>query len=187
MEASECKCCVCGRQAVAFWPCIDPDIPAHPYCRKCLDEAKTRVLMESFGYSRAAAEFHVRTANIIKNGNEQTTTTMKREIKFRGRRADGAWVYGTNIYIPIKDKWKTRINGCRVDPATVGQYTGLRDRHGTEAYEHDIMQYKGVTGVITYYSGRAQFLLKVAGRAPLTLHNLKGIIIGNVHDNPEQK
>jgi hypothetical protein len=35
MLASECKCCECGQQAVAFWPVIDPDIPSHPYCRKC--------------------------------------------------------------------------------------------------------------------------------------------------------
>lgn len=40
MKASDCKCVECGEQAVAFWPCIDPDIPAHPYCRKCLDKAK---------------------------------------------------------------------------------------------------------------------------------------------------
>lgn len=45
MKASECKCCVCGNQAVAFWPCIDPDIPSHPYCRKCLDKAKRELLM----------------------------------------------------------------------------------------------------------------------------------------------
>jgi len=31
------KCCKCKkRQAVAFWPCIDPDIPSHPYCQVCL-------------------------------------------------------------------------------------------------------------------------------------------------------
>lgn len=40
MKATECKCCVCGKQAVAFWPVIDPDIPSEPYCRKCLDKAK---------------------------------------------------------------------------------------------------------------------------------------------------
>ena len=39
MEASECKCCVCGKQAVAFYPCIDPDIPSYPYCADCLEKA----------------------------------------------------------------------------------------------------------------------------------------------------
>ncbi len=46
IRASECKCCVCGKRAVAFWPCIDPDIPSDPYCRKCLDKAKRELMME---------------------------------------------------------------------------------------------------------------------------------------------
>lgn len=48
MKASECKCCVCGKQAVAFWPCIDPDIKSLPYCRECLDKAKMELLIEMF-------------------------------------------------------------------------------------------------------------------------------------------
>lgn len=39
-------CCKCGKQAVAFWPVIDPDIPANAYCRECLDKAKTKLLLE---------------------------------------------------------------------------------------------------------------------------------------------
>ena len=44
--AKDCQCCVCGRQAVALWPVIDPDIPAFPYCRKCLDKVKMRLLIQ---------------------------------------------------------------------------------------------------------------------------------------------
>lgn len=44
--ARDCKCCQCGKRAVCFWPIIDPDIPSSPYCRKCVDNAKMRVLME---------------------------------------------------------------------------------------------------------------------------------------------
>lgn len=40
------KCCECGKQAVCFWPAIDPDIPQYPYCRKCVDEAKMRVMIK---------------------------------------------------------------------------------------------------------------------------------------------
>ena len=40
MKASECKCVNCGKQAVAFWPVVDPDIPSYPYCRECLDREK---------------------------------------------------------------------------------------------------------------------------------------------------
>ena len=46
MKASDCKCCECGQQAVAFWPVIDPDIPSHPYCNKCLDGIKLRMIIE---------------------------------------------------------------------------------------------------------------------------------------------
>lgn len=46
MKASECKCCVCGKQAVAFWPMVDPDIPPYPYCRKCLDKQKRELIIK---------------------------------------------------------------------------------------------------------------------------------------------
>ena len=46
IKASEQKCCVCGKQAIAFWPVVDPDIPSYPYCRGCLDEAKIKLLVE---------------------------------------------------------------------------------------------------------------------------------------------
>lgn len=44
-KASDCKCCVCGQQAVAFWPGI-LDIPSNPYCRKCLDKEKTKAMLK---------------------------------------------------------------------------------------------------------------------------------------------
>lgn len=46
IKVSDCKCCKCGEPAVAFWPCIDPDIPSNPYCRKCLDKAKQELIMQ---------------------------------------------------------------------------------------------------------------------------------------------
>jgi hypothetical protein len=44
--ASDCKCYVCKAPAVAFWPVVDPDIPSHPYCRKCLDKAKFSTMIK---------------------------------------------------------------------------------------------------------------------------------------------
>ena len=64
MKASECKCIGCGKQAAAFWPLIDPDIPAQPYCRECLDKAKMEVLIKAFGKSQSEAKA------IIKINNE---------------------------------------------------------------------------------------------------------------------
>lgn len=49
MKASECKCCSCGKQAVAFYPVIDPDIPSHPYCRDCLDKMKMELAVKIWG------------------------------------------------------------------------------------------------------------------------------------------
>jgi len=44
--AKDTICCVCGKQAVAFFPVCDPDIRPYPYCRKCLDEEKAKLLIE---------------------------------------------------------------------------------------------------------------------------------------------
>lgn len=52
IKAKDCKCIKCGKQAVAFYPCIDPDIPEEPYCRECLDEIKNKVLMEILGMEK---------------------------------------------------------------------------------------------------------------------------------------
>ena len=46
MNASKCKCVECGKQAVAFFPVCDPDIPAYPYCRECLDKVKMKLLIQ---------------------------------------------------------------------------------------------------------------------------------------------
>jgi hypothetical protein len=46
VHAKDCQCCECGKQAVAFWPMVDPDIPHYPYCRECLDKAKNSLLIK---------------------------------------------------------------------------------------------------------------------------------------------
>ena len=56
MKATECKCVECGQPAVAFCPLIDPDIPTYPYCRKCLDKAKTELLIKAFGKDKNEAK-----------------------------------------------------------------------------------------------------------------------------------
>ena len=59
-----------------------------------------------------------------------------REIKFRGKRIDnGEWVYGYYLINPFFSRAEIfsfdneRSYVYEVDPATVGQYTGLKDKN----------------------------------------------------------
>lgn len=119
-----------------------------------------------------------------------------REIKFRGKRLDNVeWITGDLIRISghtfiFPTPAPNGFDQYMVDPATVGQYTGLKDKNGKEIYEGDIIS-----------DGR-QFNVKWVSRgacwtgemhndpqqqldlAFLITHKLTRII-GNVHDNPE--
>ena len=39
MEAKDDKWCVCGLQAVAYYPCVYQYIPSYPYCAEHLENA----------------------------------------------------------------------------------------------------------------------------------------------------
>lgn len=47
MNASDYKCVACRKvMAVAFYPVFDIDIKSYPYCRKCLDKIKLKLLIK---------------------------------------------------------------------------------------------------------------------------------------------
>lgn len=68
-----------------------------------------------------------------------------RQIKFKAKRLDGkGWIEGTPICINGKP-YSIMIGEKEspdIDPSTICQFTGLKDKEGTPIYEGDIVIYK---------------------------------------------
>ena len=115
-----------------------------------------------------------------------------RDILFRGKRlGNGKWVEGNywefcgdhNIMIP------GNCIGLRVDPSTVGQYTGLKDKNGKRIWEGDILTVDGEVGCfeLKFNENTAMFIMDGdAIRASFHIFGTDEVeVIGNIHDNPE--
>lgn len=120
-----------------------------------------------------------------------------REILFRGKRLDdGAWVEGYYLsdcarhaiavgHILVQG-WELH----EVDPATVGQFTGLTDKNGRKIFEGDVVEFdayqRHYIGVVTTQDGNTDIRCKDA--SPFLDDAVKkrsAVVIGTIHDNPE--
>lgn len=79
----------------------------------------------------------------------------------------------------------------RVNPSTICQCTGLKDKNGKLIWENDIVQYRDCTVenyVIAWESDKACFEYQQYGCSIMNFDELSGIeveVIGNIFENPE--
>ena len=127
-----------------------------------------------------------------------------REILFRGKRKDtGEWVNG-NLFLSDTDGRAYILAGSRivtieweVDPSTVGQYTGLRDKNGKRIFEGDMVStdIERPYLIVEFRDGCFMFNCNDGGedyydimlpilKDPQSVYKY-GEVIGNIHDNPE--
>lgn len=109
---------------------------------------------------------------------------MSREIKFRAWDTDG-----TMYYSEINGEWNIGTFGvqCRYCGNRIMQYTGLKDKNGTEIYEGDIDNRKRVC---EYFPNLGCFGFKNPKYAPITflgqfIASSRNVVIGNIYENPE--
>lgn len=122
-----------------------------------------------------------------------------REIKFRGKRLDnGEWLYGSLVILNGRYFIFDDANRHEVDPTTVGEFTGLKDRKGIAIYEGDVIRSplsedKTRPHRIFYHTGNAAFMGALVDRKELCylrldqdwIYKFGKEVIGNIHDNLE--
>lgn len=116
-----------------------------------------------------------------------------REILFRGKDVRGAWHIG--LLAHIGNAWyisnKAGVaTAFEIVPQTFGQYTGLKDRKGTDIFEGDIVNIIRAEekGKVEWRENDAAFEVVGDCLEASFLENLYGHdveVIGNIYDNPE--
>jgi len=124
---------------------------------------------------------------------------------YRGRRLDnGEWVYGGLIkplnsprryigYIELMDEGGevVIVHYDEVDPATVGQSTGLKDKNGKEMYADDRVKFTTISGgigigVVEY--GEYLYFCRMKTGAIYEFAEFESVeVIGNIHNKEVQQ
>lgn len=123
-----------------------------------------------------------------------------REIKFRGKsKKDGKWLYGDLLRnvdgdFAVVQPFGIHLNNyCEpyeVDPDTIGQFTGLKDRDGTDVWEGDLLRTPEGDIMIVEWEDAQIITRCVRPHNPryknsLTFAYPVSVVIGNIHDSPE--
>lgn len=133
-----------------------------------------------------------------------------REILFRGRRRfNGEWVYGSLVHIgdfcaiierdqdklhPLDQMFLDANTGnldgyaTKVDPETIGQFTGMLDKYGNKIFEGDVVYNgHGYPGVVKWVYGMFGVCFSNGEYWDICQYVKEEYtkIIGNIHDNPE--
>lgn len=116
-----------------------------------------------------------------------------RDIIFRGKSIKGEWHIG--LLAHVGNAWyisnKAGVaTAFEIVPQTFGQYTGLKDRKGTDIFEGDIVNIIRAeeNGKVEWRENDAAFEVVGDCLEASFLENLYGRdveVIGNIYDNPE--
>ena len=129
-----------------------------------------------------------------------------REILFRGKLVyNGTWVYGGFYKEPVDDIKDGKVyiitaslesvgNANEVIPESIGQFTGLVDKHGKRIFEGDIIstdlardflvvEFKGGAFVFNCNDGDDDYYDHINASNELDNEYKYGEVIGNIHDN----
>lgn len=120
---------------------------------------------------------------------------MSEEIKFRGKSLKtrewlfgSLWIEGEKYYI-IHGPNLTTVT--EVDPNTVGQYSGVKDKNGVEIYKGDAVRHRGYHGMKTSVVVFSNGCFNVGRHQGSSTKDTPMLItanfevVGNIHDIPE--